>query len=226
MGDSADGFKVDRVRCTASGVAWFPLLQDGVSAKEGVRWVKATRMRRASSEEELQWGRRVECPKTGMNCLQAPLPCVPPFQNVHRLLGNRIPGGPFSGETNPEFGQGSDPHFSPWLHCRSSHGDWRWSERACPLRDATQVVFPAWDWPLEVLWRGSPPHTRSMGMNGVHRKVTTKVRGAGVWRTVVAKICVAGRVELVQSAARPSWVWGVSACGFLLLPNEEIGFFL
>ncbi|KAJ6509610.1 hypothetical protein DFH09DRAFT_1100884 [Mycena vulgaris] len=71
-----------RIRCTASGVAL-----------EGVRLVKATRMRRASSEEELQWGRRVECPKTSVNCLRAPLPCVPSFQNVHMSLGDRIPGG-------------------------------------------------------------------------------------------------------------------------------------
>ncbi|KAJ6524095.1 hypothetical protein DFH09DRAFT_1096251 [Mycena vulgaris] len=107
----------------------------------------------------------------------------------------------FSGETNPEFGQGSNPHF----------------------RDATRAVFPPWDWYLEVLWRGSPLRARSIGVNEAHRKVMTKVRGAGVLRMVVAKCCVAGSVELVQSAAHPSWIWGVSACGFLLLPNEEIG---
>ncbi|KAJ6544868.1 hypothetical protein DFH09DRAFT_1088405 [Mycena vulgaris] len=131
--------------------------------REGVRLVKVTRMRRASSEEELQWGRRVECPKTSVNCLQAPLPCVPSFQNVHMSLGDRIPGGPFSGETTPEFDQGSDPRFSSWLHCQSSHSD-----------HESLWCFPPWDWYLGVLWRGSPLHARSMGIIGVHRKVMTK----------------------------------------------------
>ncbi|KAJ6568313.1 hypothetical protein DFH09DRAFT_1080698 [Mycena vulgaris] len=155
-----------RIWCTASGVAL-----------EGVHLVKMTRMRRASSEEELQWGRRPPGPAT-MCSLLPERPHVAGRPNPWWVRGTEpifsdilmvsLVGRPFSGETNPEFGQGSDPRFSPWSHCQSSHGD----------------LFPPWDWYLEVLWRGSPLRARSMGINGAHRKVTTKVCGAGVWNNI------------------------------------------
>ncbi|KAJ6602005.1 hypothetical protein DFH09DRAFT_1069548 [Mycena vulgaris] len=67
-------------------------------------------MRRASSEEELQWGRRVECPKTQRELTPGPATMYSVLPEHPHVVGRPNPW-PFSGETNPEFDQGSDPRF-------------------------------------------------------------------------------------------------------------------